>query len=287
MSYYSYYHIIELNNAAVAKMKSGGRELKKAIIYLSQALREYQEHHPRLHDHDHPCFSSSSNKKISNLDDAMTQSHSWSYYKSQKEESIHGGSPAAGGLAGADEHERRMVTNDDGNTDGDETYYMYAHGIFIPPNMDRESIPSAMIFNMGLAHHLYAKQEKEKEEKNLKTAYKLYDLAVQSGMKCNSPLFLMATMNNLGLVHYELNDKDKSIMYFDHLLSMLMFFLSSDTTSSMVPRRRNSNSTSTTRWYQQQQQQEEENWWRHFSSEFLRNVNLVKQHDTLHAAGAA
>ena len=197
-----------------------------------------------------------------------------------------------GGLAGADEHERRMVTNDDGNIDGDETYYMYAHGIFIPPNMDRESLPSAFIFNMGLAHHLYAKQQQQQEqqqqeeEKNLKTAYKLYDLAAQSGMKCESPLFLMVTMNNLGLVHYELNDKEKSIMYFDHLLSMLMFFLayssSSDTTSSSMLVTRNSDSTGA-RWYQQQ----EEKWRRHFCNEFLRNVNLVKQNDTLHAAAAA
>ena len=57
--------------------------------------------------------------------------------------------------------------------------YMYSHGIFIPSNLDSSLIPSIMIFNIALTHHLYAEQCHDRS-KSLQKAYRLYELAYES-----------------------------------------------------------------------------------------------------------
>ena len=88
-----------------------------------------------------------------------------------------------------------------------------------------------MIFNIALTHHLYAEQCHDRS-KSLKKAYRLYELAYEA-LRCEeeqtSPniLFMLATVNNLGLIHDELNNNEKSKMYFEHLMSILMFVVDS------------------------------------------------------------
>ena len=108
--------------------------------------------------------------------------------------------------------------------------YMYSHGIVIPSNLDSRCIPSVILFNLALSHHLAAAARPSHQKRFLlEKAVRLYVLAYtfQSKLGCSNVLFTLATSNNLGLIHTELEHSDMSKQCFDHLLSVLMLVVDS------------------------------------------------------------
>ena len=184
----SYSHkVIEANNLAVAMIKN--RHYHKAISSLKTALKAHQQE-----------SNSSTNNYIdhSSIDKCVMQSSH---------------------LA------KNMLL-------GDNNEYMHSQGIFIPfkNKLLPQYIPSVLIFNLALAHHLSSKiKSKSHRVSDLKKAAKLYQLAYNANEEfCESNiLFTLATVNNLGLIQKELNDKEASQQCFDHLLSVVMFLVDS------------------------------------------------------------
>eukprot|EP00533_Pseudo-nitzschia_delicatissima_P013391 CAMPEP_0197282746 /NCGR_PEP_ID=MMETSP1432-20130617/24578_1 /TAXON_ID=44447 /ORGANISM="Pseudo-nitzschia delicatissima, Strain UNC1205" /LENGTH=365 /DNA_ID=CAMNT_0042749723 /DNA_START=93 /DNA_END=1190 /DNA_ORIENTATION=- len=107
-------------------------------------------------------------------------------------------------------------------------------------------LPSIIIFNLALAHHLCGAMKKKSEPQNdasncknqrglssvlLKKSAKLYGLAIQiqerevvaQGAKLYSTLFYLSCINNLGNVHRLLGDISSSERIYQQLLKMLMY----------------------------------------------------------------
>jgi tetratricopeptide (TPR) repeat protein len=82
-----------------------------------------------------------------------------------------------------------------------------------------------LLYNLALTHHLSALKG-HNTQKRLQKALKLYELAYSIQMTEDIQLTVLQTMaivNNLGLVHAALEDKEKSRQCFQHLLSSIMF----------------------------------------------------------------
>ena len=77
-----------------------------------------------------------------------------------------------------------------------------------------------VIFNLAIAYHLQGDNE------SLVRALKLYELSFNLQREQqfdNNVLFILATVNNLGLIHKQLQDEQSSRMCFEHVLSTLMY----------------------------------------------------------------
>jgi hypothetical protein len=97
-------------------------------------------------------------------------------------------------------------------------HYMHRQAICIPPSFLLEPqsqqdvrvlLSAVIIFNLALLHQLSAQQDDEKRLAKLTKAAKLYTLIYElqrSNRFENNVWFVMATMNNLGLVHTQLQD---------------------------------------------------------------------------------
>ncbi len=119
--------------------------------------------------------------------------------------------------------------HDDNNSD----QYMYRQAIHIhlkdieSTYQVRAMVSSMIIFNIALAHHLSAlvSDEKRQSEK-LHKATTLYKLAynLQRGAQLeNNFIFTMATINNLGVIYRQVEDKETATKCFQHLLVMFWF----------------------------------------------------------------
>ncbi len=106
-------------------------------------------------------------------------------------------------------------------------------------------LPSIIIFNLALAHHLWGMKKKSEPQNDasncknqrglssvlLKKSAKLYGLAIQiqegevvtQGTKSYSTLFYLSCINNLGNVHRLLGDISSSERIYQQLLTMLMY----------------------------------------------------------------
>ena len=121
----------------------------------------------------------------------------------------------------------------------DDEFFLYSHPIHLPEGPDalacREdtctAISAALIFNMALANHQLSSIELTTfggaaAEERLERALRLYELAYnlqERNEVCLSPLFMMAIINNLGLIYQSLDQKDTAGNCFQHLLTTLMF----------------------------------------------------------------
>lgn len=77
-----------------------------------------------------------------------------------------------------------------------------------------------VIFNLAIAFHLQGDNE------SLTRALKLYELSFNLQREQqfdNNVLFILATVNNLGLIHRELHNEQSSRKCFEHVLSTLMY----------------------------------------------------------------
>ena len=92
------------------------------------------------------------------------------------------------------------------------------------------SISSAIFFNLGLCHHLLGIQTVSSSVKHryLENASQMYQLAYQLQQEDSSEsniLFQMATLNNLGLVFWTMDDMKTSRRCFQLLLSNLLYVI--------------------------------------------------------------
>ena len=77
-----------------------------------------------------------------------------------------------------------------------------------------------VIFNLAIAYHLQGDND------SLARALKLYELSFNLQREQqfdNNVLFILATVNNLGLIHKQLRDEHSSRMCFEHVLATLMY----------------------------------------------------------------
>jgi hypothetical protein len=111
--------------------------------------------------------------------------------------------------------------------------FLYRHAIRVPVNVEFHyraavMIGSMIIFNLALAHQLSAAVSDKNRESTLCRAAKFYELALNMQIEeCfdSNILFTLATVNNLGLIHHQLDDTETASKCFEHLLSTLMFLV--------------------------------------------------------------
>ena len=139
----SYYRVIEQNNAAVAMMKSGSYD--SAISSFAHALKKVSNCQRRPNQDAHK--SSLETLLHTSLDKCIVQSQGRVSFPLEQQ---------------------------------DNKQYMHRQGIFIPFNLDSKYIPSILIFNLALAHHLSAQEDSDKRLVRLKKATRLYELAYNS-----------------------------------------------------------------------------------------------------------
>lgn len=133
-------------------------------------------------------------------------------------------------------------------THGDSVYcseagsdgFLYRQPIHIPSSTISEghmmgmTLPLILTFNLALAYHLTAITGPEVDRKCLQRVLQLYELAYRWQMnevmadsyeKCSvsSLSFIMVIANNLGQIHYCVNNMSKYRLCLQHLLSTVMF----------------------------------------------------------------
>ena len=112
--------------------------------------------------------------------------------------------------------------------------YVYKNPLEIEKSADLSSYEAkvelsiAIMFNLALSHHLNALSAFTKEQHDmwLHHALSLYELAYTIQMQEDSEVSVectMATINNLGQVHYALGNTEKASRCFNHLLSTIVF----------------------------------------------------------------
>jgi hypothetical protein len=95
------------------------------------------------------------------------------------------------------------------------------------------TLPMIVIFNLALAQHLKAIQEKETTKHRLQNVMQLYEMAYrwqleEHGASLLASLrFTMVISNNLGEIHRAVNNHTKHEMCLQHLLSTMMFAVDS------------------------------------------------------------
>lgn len=121
-----------------------------------------------------------------------------------------------------------------GDDESDGSLFLYRRAIVLPEGArccyETSVISSVVIiFNLALCHQLAAERDATRRMKYLKKAAKLYDLAHSLYHEKNSfdesAFFLVASVNNLGLVYQELHETRTAEKCFQHLLSTLMFLV--------------------------------------------------------------
>jgi tetratricopeptide (TPR) repeat protein len=92
----------------------------------------------------------------------------------------------------------------------------------------RAVVSAVLIFNLALAYQLEAAKTTTGNDRYLKKAAKLYELAYRMPREEqleSSTLFSMTCINNMGLVYQDLRDIVAARKCFEHLLSTLMFLV--------------------------------------------------------------
>jgi tetratricopeptide (TPR) repeat protein len=115
----------------------------------------------------------------------------------------------------------------------DNDQYMYKQAIHIPLDIESTSqssamIPSLILFNSALAHHLSAMASGNRQSPKLLRAAKLYELAFilqRDAQLDNNVLFTLAALNNLGVVHHQLENKETATKCFQQVLSTIMLLV--------------------------------------------------------------
>jgi hypothetical protein len=189
---------IELNNTGVGLITSG--DYTRAIVSLSNALKIMKQScSMAIEEAQDDCCAQ--HRCMATLD--MCIAHTPSECLSPKDENEH---------------------------------YMHREAICIPPSFfldssqPKQDVPAVLLtvvilFNLALLHQLSA-QGGENHQAKLTKAAQLYTLVneLQFGNRFeNNVWFAMATVNNLGLAHAQLQDATNANRCFESLLAMLMF----------------------------------------------------------------
>eukprot|EP00980_Cylindrotheca_fusiformis_P011625 scaffold2747_cov104-Cylindrotheca_fusiformis.AAC.15 len=136
-----------------------------------------------------------------------------------------------------------LVDDDDDDADADgsndmQAYnelFVYSKGIRIPPihaedyKQSLVTVASIVIFNLALAHHLMVDDDPAhvlKNEHCYVKALRLYALALniqdKGGAFGANVVFILAVLNNSGVIYNSLNRRMRSTEYFGELFSILM-----------------------------------------------------------------
>jgi hypothetical protein len=181
------YHqiIIEQNNSAVALLNH--KNYAEAISILSHALI-WQE---KL-----GFVGNAVDSRTLSLDQCMLQSH------------------------------RSVSPWMDGRCDTNRAY-IYRQGIFIPSTLNSVIITPIVIFNLALAHHLKAEQSEDADQHKffLQKSLRLYKLAYNAHGNGENLLFRFASVNNIALIHNDLNNTEMSEKCLEYMLSELMLLV--------------------------------------------------------------
>jgi len=121
--------------------------------------------------------------------------------------------------------------------------YLYQQAVRIPWNVGANYRACVMVstmvtFNLALANQLASAKkmaEPADAQSMLRKAVKLYELAFsmqQEEQFDGNTLFTLATVNNLGLIHSQLNDRRAANQCFEYLLSTLMYWNNATTAAS-------------------------------------------------------
>eukprot|EP00980_Cylindrotheca_fusiformis_P018388 scaffold6052_cov118-Cylindrotheca_fusiformis.AAC.1 len=109
--------------------------------------------------------------------------------------------------------------------------FVYSNAIRVPSCFETEqcketiTVPSIVVFNLALAHHLLAAVPNAAQRVNLEKALRLYTLAfsLQKGEIVESNiLFVLAIFSNSGVIWSCLNNPVESAKLFENVLSLLM-----------------------------------------------------------------
>ena len=132
-----------------------------------------------------------------------------------------------------------------------QTVYMYNRPFMIPTcschlafpscnSSEEENLRSAahgttIIFNLALSYHLASKTSILVRTSYLQKAAKLYELAYNmcsvdtenrfATIRSSGTLFVLATLNNMGLIYSQLKDSCRSNQCFGSILSMMVYIL--------------------------------------------------------------
>lgn len=115
--------------------------------------------------------------------------------------------------------------------------YLYEQAIRIPLDLGSNYRACVMVstmvtFNLALAQQLTSVSGFAADPKSmLHKAAKLYELAFSMQQEeefDQNTLFTLATVNNLGLIHSQLNDRKAADQCFEYLLSTLMYLANSN-----------------------------------------------------------
>ena len=202
--------IINQNNHAVSMIEAGN--LKEAIKALSASLQSYKRRA----------------QEASSLRRTEEQTNS-------EEEQRYN-------FVAVDQY---MMTNKSilkNKEEGSYTPFIHRNAIVIVPSSsskscynqqeEEDAIFPIIFFNVALAYHLLAPEFKADTSSGLQKALYFYKLAfkkVQQERKYldSNFLFVLAILNNMGTIHFQLNKSSFAKHFLDKMLSILMFLLDS------------------------------------------------------------
>jgi hypothetical protein len=246
--------VVQLNNEAAAHLRGGSFTLAIATfsnaLQMSREILKQSSVHSLSGDHHQP------QRRSLSVDDCMERgsnnaiTHSGIVDMDDNNDGYYGGDDD-------DHHHRMMMISDSPSTSG----FLYRHPIQVEPdhllllllgssldddnNSDDDkscmALCAAVIFNLALAHQLSAAtttttavSEENKNDNPSRTTslqkaerlyhlgYKLYSDELSSLVSSGCPHFLLATINNLGVVYQSLNRLEQAKSTFHVLLSTLI-----------------------------------------------------------------
>jgi hypothetical protein len=116
--------------------------------------------------------------------------------------------------------------------------YLYNQPIRMPPTLEytykgRGMIASILVFNLALAHHLLflERGQASKGFSSLRKAQMLYELAFdfqKNEYFDSNYTFVLATVNNIALIHQQLDEGNQANHSLEQVLSILMFMIDGD-----------------------------------------------------------
>jgi tetratricopeptide (TPR) repeat protein len=129
-------------------------------------------------------------------------------------------------------HLSGLLCSDGGCDRMKEGPYLFTRGLSIPRRAAQSSQSNVLMikvtmFNLGLSHQMMAAQRSGAEAgKYLDKAGKLYQLCYQVKTQMHPEAqrdFLLALINNLGIVHFKMQETDHTLRCFHGLITMVMY----------------------------------------------------------------
>lgn len=198
----SHLHPTEINNIAVKQMESG--DIDGAIATFTVAVRASKQLMVKSRDEEEDLKTQDGTSDEQKLDNLMRISHPDNDSMDCREEMAQ------------------------------DQCYMYRRAIQVTEDDIEDDYESRIVlsvvilFNLALSNHLSAEMEDDETRKSLKLrkAAKLYEMTYNLHQDASiglNPLFLLATVNNLGVIYQTMNQQETAQELFRTLLSTILF----------------------------------------------------------------